>query len=131
MKENKGKIATENQEQRALIKWIRLQPKIIDVIIKINNEGKRTSGQHWNAILMGLHAGACDLFLAFPTPRYHGLWLEVKRNKQYTKSEQSTETWKAQEAFIEMIENYGYKACFVFGWEHGKQFIEDYMYYDF
>ena len=120
-------IATENQEQRALVKWIRTQQNIRDCVIKLNNEGKRTLAQGWNLKMMGMCPGASDLFLAYPANGYHGLWLEVKRSKQYPNSARTTEQWLAQEIFLERMKSLGYQGFFCYGWLHGKKLIEDYL----
>lgn len=120
-------IASENQEQRALVHWIRTQPRLIDHIMKFNNEGKRTAGQTWNLKQMGMMVGASDLFLAIPTASFSGLFLEIKQNRPYTRSERLRPTWKAQQAFIERMKAVGYDGHFVFGWEHGKRIIENYL----
>src|SRR5579859_72757 len=80
-------IPTESQEQRSLVKWMSYHPIIRNYFLKIDNEGKRTPLQGHNAKLMGLLPGAADIFVFMPTLKYHGLFLEVKRNKKYTKSE--------------------------------------------
>lgn len=122
-------IPTENQEQRALVKWIKTHYLIRDYLIKTNNEGKRTPGQGFNLKLMGLCVGASDLFLAYPSTSkgYHGLWLEVKRNKKYTPSERRTDTWIAEEMFQERMKKVGFAAEFCYGWIHGKAIIDDYL----
>ena len=76
---------------------------------------------------MGLRPGASDLFIAWPTRTYHGLWLEVKRNKKYTMSERNTDTWKAQESFIEDMKSVGFAGEFCYGWIDGKRIIESYL----
>jgi hypothetical protein len=118
---------TEAQEQRALIRWIKLQPKIKDFIVKLNNEGKRTEGQGWNLKLMGMCVGASDLFLAYPMGKYAGLWLEVKRNKRYTLSERSTSTWIEQEKFQQRMKSVGFYAETCYGWQDGAKIIESYL----
>lgn len=76
---------------------------------------------------MGLRPGVSDLFIYYPTKTYSGLWLEMKRNKVYTPSERNTATWKAQETFQRKAKEVGYAAHFCYGWEHGKEIIEDYL----
>lgn len=53
-------------------------PQVAEHVIKIDNEGKRTVGGHMLAKRMGLHKGASDMFIAWPTEQYSGLWLEIK-----------------------------------------------------
>ncbi len=120
-------IATEFQEQVALVQWMNMQPRIRDFVIKLNNEGKRTPLQGHNLNRLGMHKGASDIFLAFPTREFRGLWLEVKRNKKYTPSERNTDTWKDEELFQLKMKSVGYDAHFCYGWEHGVSIIESYL----
>jgi hypothetical protein len=76
---------------------------------------------------MGMRKGASDLFLAIPVYPEHGYWLEVKQNRKYTPSEMRTPTWLGQEAFMKDMRYMGYRADFVYGWEHGKLLIEKYL----
>jgi hypothetical protein len=119
--------ATESQEHRALVKWLSLHPLLKNYFCKLNNEGKRTSEQGHNLKLMGLRAGAADLFIYFPTRAYYGLWLEIKRNKKYSKSEMNTDTWIAQENFMKTVKSVGYAGFFCYGFEDGKRIIEEYL----
>lgn len=121
-------VPTENQEQRSLIKWIKTQPMIRELVVKQTNEGQRSQGSGFNLKLLGMNVGASDVFLAYPTEIYAGLWLEIKRNKRYTPSERSTSTWIGQERFQELMRDVGYAASFCFGWEDGKRIIEEYLY---
>jgi len=94
---------------------------------KLNNEGRRTVKQGHNLKLMGLRAGASDLFIYYPTMTYNGLWLEVKRNKIYTKSEMQTDTWILQQEFLSRVKSVGYAGETCYGFEDGLRIIENYM----
>jgi len=120
-------IPTEYQEQNALVKWLNFHPTVRDFFCKNNNEGKRSAIQGYNLKLNGLRPGVSDLFIYYPANGFHGLWLEVKRNKIYTKSEMSTLTWMAQEEFMRNVRSVGYAASFCFGWENGKNIVENYL----
>ena len=37
---------------------------------------------------MGVKAGVSDLFLAYPNPNFHGLWIELKSEKGKKSPEQ-------------------------------------------
>ncbi len=124
---SKAAIPTENQEQRALVKWLSLHPIARDYYCKNNNEGKRTEAQGWNLKLMGLRAGVSDLALFWPTKTHHGLWLEVKRNMSYPPSAKKSDTWLAQIEWIERMRGVGYAGHFCYGWEDGKRIIEEYL----
>ncbi len=120
-------IPSESQEQRALVKWLSFHPIVRDYFCKNNNEGKRSAIQGHNLKLNGLRPGVSDLLIYYPANGLHGLWLEVKRNKIYTKSEMATPTWIAQEEFIANVRSVGYAAYFCYGWENGKSIIENYL----
>jgi hypothetical protein len=120
-------IATEKQEQRALVKWLCLHPLLKDYFCKIDNEGKREPGHGCNAKLMGLRPGVSDIFIYRPTLTYHGLWLEMKRNKKYTKLETNSKTWQAQENFLRSVKTIGYEGKMCYGWEDGIRIIEEYL----
>lgn len=109
------------------MKWIRTQPRFDGFLVKMNNEGARTEAQGWNLKMMGMEPGASDLFLAYPVGRFHGLWLEVKRNRKYTPSEMATESWRRQKAFLERMILVGFDGHFCYGWEDGMRIIKNYL----
>jgi len=94
---------------------------------KTNNEGKRSSFQGHNLKRMGLRPGVSDIFIYYPTTSFHGLWLEVKRKKEYSFSERSTKTWMAQEEFLKTVKDVGFAGYFCYGWVHGKEIVEQYL----
>ena len=69
----------EQRTQVALCSYIeRKLPDVTPFVIKIDNEGIRSIAGHVLAKRMGLNKGASDLFIAWPTETYHGLFIEVK-----------------------------------------------------
>ena len=122
-------IPTENQEQRALVKWLSLHPILKDYFYKNNNEGKRTEAQTWNLKLMGLRPGVSDLFIPYPsrTKRFAGLWLEVKRDMHYPPSARKASSWVLQEEWIERMKTVGFHGDFCYGWIDGKRIVESYL----
>lgn len=120
-------IPSERQEQLALVQWLNCHYILKNFFCKNDNEGKRTPLQGHNLKRLGLRPGVSDLFIYYPLNGFHGLWIEVKRNKVYTKSERSTTTWLAQERFLETVKNIGYEGQICYGWEHGKRIIEEYL----
>lgn len=120
-------VPLERQEQEWLVNWLNYHPLLKDFFHKTNNEGKRTAFSGHKLKLMGLRPGVSDIFIYYPSKSYSGLWLEVKRNKKYTKSEQITPTWIAQKKFQDDVKSVGYAAEFCYGWIHGSQIIEEYL----
>lgn len=120
-------VASEMQEQAALVKWLSYHPVLKDFYHKNDNEGKRTPQQGYQLKQAGLRRGVPDIFIYYPTNKYHGLYIEVKKNKIYVASAQLTDTWRAQKAFMERVQKVGYAAHFCYGWEEGKSIIENYL----
>jgi hypothetical protein len=123
----KQDVPLEYQEQQWLVDWLTYHILLKDFFHKTNNEGKRALIQGHRLKRMGLRPGASDIFIYYPTKTYSGLWLEVKRNKKYTKSERSTPTWIAQEIFLEKVKGVGYAGYFCYGWVDGKEIVERYL----
>lgn len=111
----------------ALVTWLNYHPLLKEFFCKNDNEGKRTPIQGHNLKRLGLRSGVSDIFIYYPTKTYHGLWLEVKRNKKYSKSERSANSWLAQEKFIDRVKSVGFAGHFCYGWNEGKEIIENYL----
>lgn len=120
-------IPSEASEQRAIVKWLSYHPVLRDYFMHITNEGKRSPVTGRHLLQLGLKPGASDLFIYYPTKAYHGLFLEVKRNKKYTPSEMKTDSWIAQEKFIETVKKVGFWGEFCYGFECGMTIIENYL----
>ncbi len=75
-------IATEEQEQRAVIEWCELMtwrwPELAR-IFHIPNGGSRPRSEGARFQAVGVRAGVPDLMLPVPRGRFHGLWIEMKR----------------------------------------------------
>lgn len=120
------KEPTESQEQRALIQWasytknpINQKYKIIDHLIHIPNEGKRSLISGYNMKLMGLKSGVSDLFFAYPIHPYSGLWIELKTLKGKVS--------KLQYDFLYKMKEIGFKCLICRGWGVAKDEIINYL----
>jgi VRR-NUC domain len=109
---NIGKKATkpkkhhlESMHQQAFIQWARLSSLIYrdkregfikDYLIAIPNGGARS--KLGGAILKaeGVTAGVSDLFFAFPTRTYHGLWIEFKTDRVGSLLTENQQAWLAK-----------------------------------
>ena len=109
---------------------------LADYFCKIDNEGYRKiivkNGKEvpvglFHASAMGLRAGVSDLFIYYPTNRFHGMWIELKRNMNYPPSARHSDTWQAQVKFQEQVKSKNYHAVTCYGWEHAKKEIEEYL----
>lgn len=76
---------TESAHQKAIIAYSKFRSigkyKLIDFLIKIHNEGRKSLFEAIRDKSLGIKAGVSDLFLAFPSRGYHGMWVEVKSDK--------------------------------------------------
>lgn len=72
-----------------------------------------------------------DISIDYPSGRYHGLKLEVKRNKEalFTKKGllRKNEHIQGQSKVLEKYQKLGYCASFIWDFEQAKQTIDDYL----
>ena len=108
----------ESTLQIGCVRWFRYQfPGL--TLFAIPNGGNRNLV---TALIMkreGVLAGVADLFLAFPSQGFHGLWVEMKT----TKGRQSTEQKRLQTD----MEKQGYKYVVCRSFEEFKNEIENYI----
>jgi len=123
----KPKHRKEWKEQADIYQWTQTQEVLRGFTMKFDNERRRTVVQAAVAKRMGLLAGTSDLFVARPSGRFCGLWLEVKQAREYTPSERRSETWKRQEEFQERMRSVGFACRFAFGAEDGIKIIRAYI----
>lgn len=99
---------SETQIHLAVMKWVRLHPKISPYVIHIPNEGKRS--QRTGRLLknMGMRSGVSDLFIALPRNGYHGAWIELKTDKGKVQPSQIEflEDMKSSGYFVEITRGF-------------------------
>jgi len=79
---------------------------------------------------MGVRKGWPDWNIAHPTPKYHGLYLELKAEgvKIFKKNgEFTTPRIKEQFEILERLEKAGYYADFALGFDNAKEILDAYM----
>ena len=114
------KHASERQEQAAVIQWMKLQhPWLVNHTIYIMNEKKCSAyvGSKLNA--QGRLPGASDLFIAWPTKSYYGLFIEMKSL--------IGKATKIQLDFLKRMENVGYFSCCCIGSDNAIATIAAYL----
>jgi hypothetical protein len=121
------KLFPETIVQKALVKYIKLQyPFAKDYIVMIGNGGKKTAQAHLLAAKMGERKFASDLFIAWPTKYYYGLWLEIKKGSWKITPSNKKHT-DGQISFLEDMKKVGYQGDMAVGVDHGKEIIDDYF----
>lgn len=113
---------TESNEQIAAMDWLRAQhPNIAEYTMHIGNERKASYYAGYIMKRMGVLKGASDLFMAWPSGGYHGLFIEVKSKIGRPSP--------MQKAFIERMRAVGYKAEFCYGADEVINTMKEYINY--
>ena len=116
---NKIKLS-ERQEQEIVIKWISMQhPWLLNHTIYIVNEKKCSAFVGAKLNKQGRLAGASDLFIAWPTINYCGLFIEMKSLTGYAT--------KIQKEFIMRMVEVGYYGCVCRGADEAIETIKAYF----
>lgn len=119
----KTNIPTEHQEQSIVIHYCRVK-KILAFSIPngtyLNGATKQRAMQINKLKREGLKVGVPDLFIPMATKDHHGLFIEMKRTKGSTTSTE-------QKAWVETLNNEGYKAVICKGSKVAIEEIERYF----
>lgn len=108
----------EHKLQCECIKWMRLQYRDV-LVFAIPNGGARTSLTGAMLKAEGVVKGVPDLLVAHPTPKYSGLFIEmkVKPNKPSD----------AQVEIMDKLRNVGYKVEVCYSFEDFVKVVKSYL----
>ena len=114
---------SEGQEQSTLFSWARMMtgkyPELW-LLFHIPNGGSRGKAEAARFKAEGVKAGVPDLFLPVARGPYHGLFIEMKREKGGRLSDDQ-KTWLA------LLTDEHYLAQVCHGWKEAAALIEDYL----
>lgn len=113
----------EEIEQQHIFEWARLQSAYypeLKLLYAIPNGGKRAIKTAVALKRQGVKAGVPDMCLPVSRGGFHGLYIELKRQKGGTVSE-------AQKAWIDSLNAQGYKAVVCHGADEAIAEIKDYF----
>lgn len=110
-------IPSEDQEQIKLAAWLTKQGIRF---YAIPNGGKRNLLEAVKLKRMGTMSGVPDLCIPIPSGRYHGLYIELKREKGGKVSE-------SQSDWLAFLREKGYYAQVAKGFEEAKEMILHYF----
>ena len=114
----------EHTEQVTLMQWWRLAchgfaiPE--ELLFAIPNGGQRNIVVASKLKAEGVRAGVPDIFLAWPSRRHCGLFIEMKKAKGGRVSEN-------QKSLMEDLNKSGYLAVVCHGWTEAKSVIVKYL----
>lgn len=115
-------IPTEEEEQKVVISWCRLQetrwPEL-RLIHHVPNGGKRSKSEAAVFRAMGVLSGVSDLFLPVPRAGFHGMYIELKAL--------DGKVSKEQKGFLAAVIEQGYFGCVCWGAEDAIEVISRYM----
>lgn len=116
-------VATEAQEQTAVISWWRYACRIYGVpecsLLHIANEGSGSAARGRLQKRQGVRAGVADLFLSVPRGAFSGLWIEMKRKGGRVRPE--------QREFLREMQALGYAGTVCHGADEARDVITAYM----
>ena len=110
-------IPTEDQEQIALATWLTKQGIRFYAIA---NGGKRNLREAVKLKRTGLSPGVPDICIPIPSGCYHGLYIELKRERGGRVSNEQVE-------WLEFLRSKGYWADVAFGFEDAKKIVLYYL----
>jgi hypothetical protein len=111
----------ESVEGVALARWFRVTyPELDRLFWHTPNGGARDPRQAAQLKREGTKPGVPDYFLAFPQSHYHGLFLELKREKGGSLS-------KDQKIVIAILREQGFFVEVGLGWMEASFIIEGYL----
>lgn len=111
-------IATEEQEQAALVEWLDFK-KI--PFFHIPNGGYRNKIEGARFKRLGVRAGVPDICIPLARNGYHGLYIELKRRCGSLVS-------PPQQHWLTLLNKNGYFAVVALGFDHARRIVEEYFF---
>lgn len=116
-------VPTESVEQQCLFRWAAFQsgrfPELA-LLYHVPNGGSRKKAEAGRFRAEGVKAGVPDLCLPVARGGFHGLYIELKRQK-------GSKTSDDQKAWLSNLEKQGYFVALCKGWEAAAKVITEYL----
>lgn len=116
-------IPSEEAEQAALMRWtVAMLGKYpeLNLLYHIPNGGLRSKATAGKLKAVGQKSGVPDLHLPVPMGKYHSLYIELKRQKGGTPTQE-------QEGWMIALNRRGHCVCWCRGWEAAAAVLEAYL----
>lgn len=108
---------SERDEQILFIDWLKLNK--YRYIVSASG-GSRNVIEAKNLKRTGVVAGIPDVFIPYPTQKYHGFFCEMKNRKGGTISLE-------QKDWVQYLNSIGYFACIAKGFDEAIKFFKNYI----
>lgn len=117
---NVRRASPEADEQIAFIKHIDSYfPTIKDYVWHTPNGGNRGIREAFRLKLMGVRRGVPDIFIAYPSFKYHGMFIEFKSTKGRVTSDQTK--------MLHLLGEAGYLSMVCRTWQEAIQYLIWYL----
>lgn len=120
-------MSTVNKQTNPVASELTVTCQVADYLRYLNvpffhipNEAKRSERNGYILKRMGLSAGVPDMFICVPSGCYHGLFIELKREKGGKVSD-------AQREWLDALGKQGYRAIVCKGFDEAKAEIDRYF----
>lgn len=115
--------SSEGEEQQKLFRWASIASNLLlyeglELMFHVPNEGKRTRYSGGKMKAGGLKRGVADVCLPVPRGDYHGLFFEMKYDKNKLTEE--------QEKFLRGVKAQGYATWVCYSAEEAIKLITNY-----
>ena len=113
---------SESTEQQALFEWAEIASRKtpeLKLMYAVPNGGKRNITTAARLKKEGVKPGVPDICLPVPRGRYHGLYIEMKVNKNKPSANQK---W-----WIEQLQKQGYRVEVCYSWGEAVKVITEYI----
>jgi len=120
----------KKEEQLQISVCIYLKAQYSNTVFFSDASGIRlTIGQAVKAKKMRSGRAIPDLFIAHPTDKYHGLFIELKAESPYNKNGTLKKNDHLQEQFqmMQLLQTKGYCAAFATGFDEAQNIIDNYF----
>jgi hypothetical protein len=116
-------VASESIEQQCLFRWASYEAELypeLNLLYHIPNGGKRNIATAKRLKAEGVKPGVPDIHFPVARGKYHGLYIELKKLKGNTTSEN-------QDNWLEALRGQGYLAIVCRGWQEASEAIINYL----
>lgn len=123
MGNNEMPCPTESAEQAAVMRWAQVMIykwPCLKWLYHVPNEGQRSRITGGRMRLEGMKSGVADLCLPTARGKYHGLYIEMKRQRGNTPTEEQLD-------FLQDVSAEGYAACWCRGQDAAIRVITEYL----
>ena len=117
------RLDDESGHQEALFSWAAYRTEImpeLQYMYHVPNGGKRDKATAAVLKRQGVKAGVPDIMLPAARAGYHGLYIELKRQRGGRTSDHQSE-------WLDALSAQGYKAALCYGWEQAAGTIIEYL----